>query len=65
MVKVPIKIKNIKKNLEYIMEFKVGFVGCDQNYRNEFFPVHGWLAYKNKNSCEILLNNLFNLKNNY
>ena len=28
------------------MEFKVGFIGCDQNDKKEVFPVIGWLASK-------------------
>ena len=24
------------------MKYKVGFVGCDQNDKNEVFPVQGW-----------------------
>jgi len=30
------------------MNFKVGFLGCDQNDRKEAFPVQGWCAYEGK-----------------
>ena len=39
---------------EYNMEYKVGFIGCDQNEQNEVFPIQGWLVSpitdKEKNS---------------
>jgi len=44
MLVVPFKIKEL--NNEYNMEFKVGFIGCDQNDKKEVFPVIGWLASK-------------------
>ena len=42
---VPFKIIEVKNNnKEYLMKFKVGFVGCDQNEYNEVFPVQGWIV---------------------
>ena len=42
MLIVPITIKEIVYNNTYLMKFKAGFVGCDQNNENEVFPVQGW-----------------------
>ena len=42
---VPFKIIEVKNNnKEYLMKYKVGFVGCDQNEYNEVFPVQGWIV---------------------
>ena len=41
---VPFTINELGK--EYNMEFKVGFIGCDQNDKKEVYPVVGWLASK-------------------
>ena len=42
MLIVPITIKDIVHNETHEMKYKVGFVGCDQNDKNEVFPVQGW-----------------------
>ena len=42
MLIVPITIKDIVHNETHEMKFKVGFVGCEQNDKNEVFPVQGW-----------------------
>ena len=44
MLVVPFTIKDLVHNKEYLMKYKVGFVGCDQNEKNEVFPVQGWLV---------------------
>ena len=38
MLKVPIKVN---KKIDLI--YKVGFIGCGKNERNEIFPVQGWI----------------------
>ena len=38
MLSVPIKLNN---NID--LEYKVGFIGCGKNERNEIFPVQGWI----------------------
>ena len=44
MLIVPFKIIDLVHNKEYLMKYKVGFVGCDQNEKNEIFPVQGWFV---------------------
>ena len=44
MLIVPFTIKDLVHNKEYLMKYKVGFVGCDQNEKNEVYPVQGWLV---------------------
>ena len=44
MLIVPITIKDIVHNETHKMKYKVGFVGCDQNDKNEVFPVQGWIV---------------------
>ena len=44
MLSVPFKIVNDIKNITYNMKYSVGFIGCDQNKKNEVFPVTGWLV---------------------
>ena len=44
MLIVPFTIKDLVHNKEYLMKYKVGFVGCDQNEKNEIYPVQGWLV---------------------
>ena len=29
---------------QYKMKYNVGFIGCDQNEKNEVFPVQGWIV---------------------
>ena len=42
---VPFKIVEVlNNNKEYLMKYKVGFVGCDQNEYDEVFPVQGWIV---------------------
>ena len=45
MLIVPFKIIEVKNNnKEYLMKYKVGFIGCDQNELNEVYPVQGWIV---------------------
>jgi hypothetical protein len=44
MLIVPFKIIDDVHKKEYLMKYKVGFVGCDQNEKNEVFPIQGWLV---------------------
>ena len=44
MLIVPFTIKDLVHNKEYLMKYQVGFVGCDQNDKNEIYPVQGWLV---------------------
>ena len=45
MLIVPFKIIEVKNNnKEYLMKYKVGFIGCDQNELNEIYPVQGWIV---------------------
>ena len=41
---VPFTIIEEKTQKEYNMKYKVGFFGCDQNEKNEVFPVQGWIV---------------------
>ena len=44
MLVVPFTIKDEVHKKTYLMKYKVGFVGCDQNQKNEVFPVQGWFV---------------------
>ena len=44
MLIVPFTIEDKVHNKEYLMKYKVGFVGCDQNEKKEIIPVQGWLV---------------------
>ena len=44
MLIVPFKVADLVHNKEYLMKYKVGFVGCEQNDKKEVFPVQGWLV---------------------
>ena len=41
---VPFVIDDDVHKKKYYMNFKAGFVGCDQNENKEVFPVQGWWA---------------------
>ena len=43
MLIVPFKIVDVNKNV-YLMKYKVGFIGCDQNEKKEVYPVTGWIV---------------------
>ena len=40
---VPFKIIDINNN-GYSMKYKVGFIGCNKNNKNEVYPVTGWIV---------------------
>ena len=44
MLIVPFKIIDDVHKKEYLMKYKVGFVGCDQNNEKEVYPIQGWLV---------------------
>ena len=44
MLIVPFKIVDGVHNKEYMMKYRVGFLGCDQNKKKEVFPVMGWIV---------------------
>ena len=44
MLVVPFTIKDEVHKKTYLMKYKVGFVGCDQNEKKEVVPVQGWLV---------------------
>ena len=44
MLIVPFTVKDEVHNKTYLMKYKVGFVGCHQNEKNEVFPVQGWFV---------------------
>ena len=43
MINVPFKLIDYSTRKEYDMEYKVGFIGCDQNEKDEVYPVQGWI----------------------
>ena len=43
MLIIPFKIVDRNKK-EHLMKYRVGFIGCDQNEKNEVFPVTGWIV---------------------
>ena len=57
MLIVPFKIIEVQNNnKEYLMKYKVGFVGCDQNEKKEVYPVQGWIVSPStKEEREIIL----------
>ena len=44
MLIVPFTIDDRVHKKKYLMKYKVGFVGCDQNDKKEVSPVQGWLV---------------------
>ena len=44
MINVPFDIVDDVHNKTYEMKYSVGFIGCDQNKKNEVFPVTGWIV---------------------
>jgi len=43
MLIVPFKVI-YDSGLEYDMIYKVGFIGCDQNEKNEVYSIQGWIV---------------------
>jgi len=44
MLNVPFDIIDDVHGKTYEMKYSVGFIGCDQNKKNEVFPVTGWIV---------------------
>ena len=44
MLIVPFKITDLVHKKTYLMKYKVGFVGCEQNEQKEVYPIQGWLV---------------------
>ena len=44
MLVVPFTIEDEVHKKTYLMKYKVGFVGCDQNEKKEVVPVQGWFV---------------------
>ena len=44
IITVPFTIIEEITGKKYNMKYKVGFFGCDQNEKNEVFPVQGWIV---------------------
>ena len=71
ILKVPFKVVSPEGN--FFFEYNVGFIGCDQNEKNEVFPVTGWFITEgkkgeekednnddnNKSECDINFEELF------
>ena len=48
---VPFKIIDSNKK-EHLMKYKVGFIGCNKNNKNEVYPVTGWIVSPNNKGEE-------------
>jgi len=46
MLIVPFTIIDEETGKEYLMKYKVGFIGCDINEKNEVYPIQGWIVSK-------------------
>jgi len=46
MLIVPFTIIDGKTGNQYLMKYKVGFIGCDINEKNEVYPIQGWIVSK-------------------
>ena len=44
MLIVPFKVVSTVENKEWLMKYKVGFFGCEQNDKSEIIPVQGWFV---------------------
>ena len=51
MLTVPFKIIDVNQNI-HNLEYKVGFLGCDKNEKNEIFSVSGWIVSPQSNEDE-------------
>ena len=40
----PFTVEEVITKKSYKMQYKVGYVGCDQNEQKEVFPVMGWFV---------------------
>ena len=46
MLIVPFTIIDEETKVKYLMKYKVGFIGCDINEKNEVYPIQGWIVSK-------------------
>ena len=46
MLIVPFTIIDEITKEKYLMKYKVGFIGCDINEKNEVYPIQGWIISK-------------------
>ena len=46
MLIVPFTIIDEETKVKYSMKYKVGFIGCDINEKNEVYPIQGWIVSK-------------------
>jgi hypothetical protein len=44
MLIVPFTIIDENTKVKYPMKYKVGFIGCDINEKNEVYPIQGWIV---------------------
>ena len=44
MLIVPFTVNETITGKQYNMKYNVGFIGCDQNEKNEVIPVQGWIV---------------------
>ena len=44
MLIVPFKVVSRVQDKEWMMKYKVGFFGCEQNDKNEIIPTQGWIV---------------------
>ena len=44
MLVCPFTIEEVLTGKSFKMQYRVGFVGCDQNENKEVFPVMGWFV---------------------
>ena len=44
MLIVPFNIKEEITGKTYEMKYNVGFIGCDQNEKNEVIQIQGWIV---------------------
>lgn len=56
MLIVPFIIKEELTGKNYLMKYKVGFIGCEQTKNYEVYPIQGWLVSPStKNERESIL----------
>jgi len=53
MLIVPFTIIDKETKEKYLMKYKVGFIGCDINEKNEVYPIQGWIVSKRQKKKEI------------
>ena len=53
MLTVPFDIEESITGKQYLMKYEVGFIGCEQNEKNEVFPIKGWIVSKRNENDDI------------